>query len=58
MTVSMQLVPRQVSGTGVGGTADGGTGTGDAGDELGVQLGQDGWSNVSGDGEVAAVCSA
>ena len=54
----MELVPWPVTGTGVGGTGDGGTGTGDAGDELGVQLGQDGWSNVSGDGEVAAVCSA
>ena len=58
MTVSMQLVPRPVSGTGVGGTADGGTGTGDAGDGLRVQVGDGDWSNVSGDGEVAAVCSA
>ena len=58
MTASMELVPWPVTGTGVGGTGDGGTGTGDAGDGLGVQLGQDGWSNVSGDGEVAAVCSA
>ena len=56
MTASVQLVPRPVTGIGVGGTGD--CGTGDAGDGLGVQLGQDCWSNVSGDGEVAAVCSA
>ena len=56
MTASVRPVPRSVIGTGDGGAGDGGAG--DAGDGLGVHLGEDGWSNLSGDGEVAAVCSA